>query len=97
MAGIVRKKLRVFTHFSTIFHDFTHRSWPWLRDFTHFYGYGFIFNHGWTPMNTDEQEFLIFDLRFLIDGDAAIGETRQCRPVSPKPATSAAQSFRTAI
>jgi hypothetical protein len=36
--GFTREKLRVVTHFSTIFHDFPHRSGPYLRDFTHFYG-----------------------------------------------------------
>ena len=33
------KRGRVFTHFSAVFHDFPHRSGPYLRDFTHFYGY----------------------------------------------------------
>ena len=36
--GIAREKLRVFAHFSTVFHGFTHRTGPYLRDFTHFYG-----------------------------------------------------------
>ena len=35
---ICAEELRVFTHFFTKFHDFTHRSGPYLRDFTHFYG-----------------------------------------------------------
>jgi hypothetical protein len=36
--GFWREKLRIFTHFSAVFHDFTHRTGPYLRDFTHFYG-----------------------------------------------------------
>jgi len=35
---IMREKLRIFTHFSAKFHESSHRSGPWLRDFTHFYG-----------------------------------------------------------
>src|SRR5882724_3454151 len=41
--GIMQKKLRVFTHFSAVFHDFTHRTRPYLRDFTHFYGCDLFF------------------------------------------------------
>jgi len=36
--GFLQEKVRVITHFFAIFHDFTHRSGPSFRDFTHFYG-----------------------------------------------------------
>src|SRR5260221_11648339 len=46
-----RKKLRLFTRCFTIFHDFTHRSGPYLRDFTHFYGYDSFFGD-WRFLST---------------------------------------------
>lgn len=36
--GVVRWR-ETWSHFSAVFHEFTHRSGPYLRDFTHFYGY----------------------------------------------------------
>jgi hypothetical protein len=41
--GLLRKSPRSYAKF----HESSHRSGPWLRDVTHFYGWDLFFDHGW--------------------------------------------------